>query len=103
MDKNAVLAVILISVIMTVWLVWFSPQPPEVLPDLPPPVATKPADLPLSKLPWESFERLCLRLSRHEGEAEHWQLYGTPGQSQAGIDILVRRRGSKYDTWQCKR
>ncbi|HUF08431.1 MAG TPA: membrane protein insertase YidC [Rhodothermales bacterium] len=32
MDKNSVLAVILISLIMTVWLVWFSPQPPPQAP-----------------------------------------------------------------------
>jgi YidC/Oxa1 family membrane protein insertase len=32
MDRNAVAAVILISVIMTVWLVWFSPQPPVQAP-----------------------------------------------------------------------
>jgi len=32
MDKNAVLAVIFISLIMTVWLVWFSPQPPPQAP-----------------------------------------------------------------------
>lgn len=28
MDRNAVLAVILISLLMTVWLVWFAPKPP---------------------------------------------------------------------------
>jgi len=32
MDRNAVLAVILISLLMTVWLVWFSPQRPDVAP-----------------------------------------------------------------------
>ncbi|MFV1980467.1 MAG: membrane protein insertase YidC [Rhodothermia bacterium] len=32
MDRNAVLAVILISLIMTVWLVWFSPEPPAPAP-----------------------------------------------------------------------
>lgn len=73
-------------------------EPPEL------PVRTRPQQLPLKALRWDDFEKLCLRLAKLDGEAEHWQLYGTPGQAQGGIDIFVRKPGGgKYVTWQSKR
>lgn len=73
-------------------------EPPE------PPVRTRLQQLPLKALRWDDFEKLCLRLARLDGEAEHWQLYGAPGQAQGGIDIFVRKpAGGKYVTWQSKR
>jgi hypothetical protein len=69
-----------------------------------PPVRTRHQHLPFSGLTWQNFERLCLRLASTEGDAEHWQLFGSEGQEQGGIDIFVRRRGStKYAVWQSKR
>lgn len=70
----------------------------------PPPVSTREQVLPFDQLGWRDFERLCLRLARLEGDAEHWQLYGTAGQEQGGIDVYVRRSDSdKYTVWQSKR
>lgn len=67
------------------------------------PIETRLQDLPVEKLTWENFERLCLRLSSKNAEAESWQCYGRKGQAQAGIDIFVRRKDGQYDLWQCKR
>jgi len=54
MDRNAVLAVILISLLMTVWLVWFSPKPPPKPPEEAAPVTTEvqpPPEEPVSEEP----------------------------------------------------
>lgn len=81
---------------------WLLTPPDRNIPD--PPVVTKSQLLPFEKLNWRDFERLCLRLAAREGDAEHWQLYGTEGQSQGGIDILVRRASAEaYSVWQSKR
>ena len=81
---------------------WLLDPPSE--PPVSPPVSTRPQILPLHELGWKDFERLCLQLARTEGEAEHWQLYGTEGQKQGGIDIYVRSPGTlKYRVWQVKR
>lgn len=79
----------------------------RTLPDgasLPPPVMTRAQVLPFGDLTWQNFERLCLRISATDGEAEACRLFGTQGQAQGGIDIYVRRRGSAdYAVWQSKR
>lgn len=81
---------------------WLLTPPDRNIPD--PPVVTRSQILPFEKLDWRDFERLCLRLAACEGDAEHWQLYGTEGQSQGGIDILVRRASAgAYSVWQSKR
>jgi NACHT domain len=68
------------------------------------PVITRHQLLPFSHLTWPDFERLCLRLATLEGNPEHWQLYGTAGQAQGGIDIFVRRAAPDgYAVWQSKR
>ncbi len=79
--------------------VFTPPGPPEVSP----PVVPRPQELPFGELSWENFERLCMRLASRVGEPERWQLYGEPGQSQDGIDILVRLRSGQYNVWQSKR
>lgn len=69
-----------------------------------PPVDTRAQELPFGELAWEDFERLCLRLARHEGDVLHCQLYGTRGRNQEGIDIYARLKGpATYRVYQCKR
>lgn len=68
-----------------------------------PPVETKLHDLPLNKLRWEDFERLCLRLVQTRFTLEQCELYGVAGQQQLGIDIYARKNSGKYATYQCKR
>lgn len=79
------------------------PSKPDVL-CVEPPVAYHIHQLPLDKLPWESFERLCVRLAKTNPDAEHTQAYGIRGQSQEGIDLYLRKRSNgRYEVWQCKR
>lgn len=74
------------------------------LDEVPPPVQTRAQTLPLEKLSWDNFERLCYRLCCKSNDVIDAHIYGVQGQSQAGIDILARVSDSgKYATWQCKR
>ena len=73
---------------------------------LPPPIKTTDQLLPIERLAWEDFERLCLRLLEMEAEAVHVSevgqdetetmpsigLYGRRGQAQFGIDVYARDR-----------
>jgi hypothetical protein len=69
-----------------------------------PPLVPTTHELPFEQLPWEDFEKLCLRLVRLEADVEHCQLYGTKGQKQDGIDIFARlSQSSGYAVYQCKR
>src|SRR5450432_3926082 len=69
-----------------------------------PPVDTLAAELPVSGLRWEDFERLCLRLARTQSDVVGARLYGTAGQSQAGIDLFAHLSGTRpYRVYQCKR
>ncbi|MGZ8732959.1 MAG: NACHT domain-containing protein [Thermoanaerobaculia bacterium] len=69
-----------------------------------PPVQTRAQDLPVEKLEWTDFERLCVRLAAEEANVEHAQQYGRPGQKQHGLDVFARKFGSeRYTTWQCKK
>lgn len=69
-----------------------------------PPVETKQQILPVEKLSWENFERLCLRMARAFGDVRGCHLYGTRGQAQDGIDVYVRRGDQeKMDVYQCKK
>ena len=68
------------------------------------PVQTRPQVLPVDRLAWEDFERLCLRLLELDAESVHASttdradeatqpvagLYGKAGQAQAGIDVYAR-------------
>ena len=65
---------------------WSSPDGP--LPD--PPVATKPAVLPIDQLTWEDTERLFARVLETEPDIDRATLFGVPGQAQAGIDVYGR-------------
>ncbi|MFJ8637212.1 NACHT domain-containing protein [Streptomyces sp. NPDC093568] len=79
---------------------------------VPPPVHTSEQLLPLERLAWENFERLCLQVALERGAVEastdhaggdtatgrmspfdaqaQGGLYGTRGQDQQGIDLYVR-------------
>ncbi|MGW2016644.1 NACHT domain-containing protein [Streptomyces sp. NPDC001927] len=79
---------------------------------VPPPVHTSEQLLPLERLAWENFERLCLQVALERGAVEastdyadgdtvtgrmstfdaqaQGGLYGTRGQEQQGIDLYVR-------------
>jgi hypothetical protein len=80
------------------WLVNDPEGPPP-----PPPVISRAAELPFDKLEWRDFERLCRRLAERGGLVEKVHAYGTAGQAQGGIDILVRLADEKYEVWQVKR
>src|SRR5271166_679420 len=80
---------------------WLLHDPEGSIP--PPPVVTRPTKLPFTKLQWRDFERLCRRLAERNGNVEHVLSYGTPGQAQFGIDILVRLADGTYEVWQTKR
>lgn len=64
---------------------------------------TRATELPFTELEWSDFERLCRRLAENDGNVEHALTYGTPGQVQYGIDILVRLTDGTYEVWQSKR
>ncbi|HXN61085.1 MAG TPA: NACHT domain-containing protein [Acidimicrobiales bacterium] len=59
--------------------------------------------LPIERLGWKDFERLCLRLVKSRAEVTQCALYGVSGQYQAGIDLYARRTDGTYATYQCKR
>lgn len=69
----------------------------------PPPVQSKASLLPFLSMEWKNFERLCRRLAECGGRVEQAQAYGTAGQSQFGIDILVRLTDGSFEVWQTKR
>jgi hypothetical protein len=59
--------------------------------------------LPFGQLPWQHFEKICLRLIWLDQSVEHTQSYGVQGDAQGGIDIYARHRESDlYSTYQCK-
>lgn len=68
-----------------------------------PPSATRSDQLPFLELTWADFERLARRLAAARGEVEEAWAYGTVGQAQYGIDILVRLADGRYEVWQTKR
>ncbi|MER8715845.1 hypothetical protein [Mesorhizobium sp. M1295] len=68
-----------------------------------PPVNTRGDRLPFLELSWENFEKLCRRLAEASGDVECAWAYGTRGQKQYGIDLLVRRTDGSYEVWQTKR
>ena len=80
---------------------WLLTDPVGAAP--PPPVQSRASKLPFESLAWENFERLCRRLAECRGNVEQAQAYGTPGQAQFGIDILVRLTDGTFEVWQTKR
>jgi hypothetical protein len=82
--------------------------PPDLLSEpsgieLPPPIATAAQTLPFWELPWDDFEKFCLRLARLGGPYGRSRRYGDPGQAQYGIDFYTTLPTGRYVTYQCKR
>lgn len=61
--------------------------------------------LPLEKMSWEDFEKLCLRMVEFvEGfDIGDCEIFGRQGQKQDGIDIYGLRENGRYYTFQCKK
>jgi len=68
-----------------------------------PPIDTKEQVLPLEKLSWEDFEKLCLAIVQTDFTINDCEIYGIKGQAQEGIDIFARQENGKYSSYQCKR
>lgn len=68
-----------------------------------PPIETTAQELPLEKLSWEDFEKLCLVLVQINFSINDCEIYGIKGQAQEGIDIFARQANGKYSSFQCKR
>ncbi|WP_291728249.1 NACHT domain-containing protein [Bernardetia sp.] len=68
-----------------------------------PPIETTVQELPLEKLAWEDFEKLCLAVVQIDFSINDCEIYGTKGQAQEGIDIFARQANGKYSAYQCKR
>ena len=71
---------------------------------MPPPVDSRLQELPLSKLTWQNFEKLCFGLARSEADVECCRIHGEVGHDQDGIDLFARKAGrEKWTVYQCKR
>ena len=68
-----------------------------------PPIDTKKQELPLEKLSWEDFEKLCLAVVQINYTINDCEIYGIKGQAQEGIDIYARQTNGRYSSYQCKR
>ena len=75
--------------------------PPQT--EIDPPIENNNPELPIDKLSWEDFERLCLTLVETDYGIDNCELYGIPGQAQYGIDIFAKKANGKYSSYQCKR
>lgn len=82
---------------------WLKAPPDGNFPS--PPVDTRAQSLPFGELTWENFERLIQRLVRREAAISDCWIYGVPGQTQYGLDILatLHQTPKKYVCYQCKR
>ena len=68
-----------------------------------PPADTAISELPIDKLSWVDFERLCLRLVEENHSIDNCEIYGVSGSKQEGIDIFASKDSKKYECFQCKR
>ncbi|MBU4150115.1 MAG: NACHT domain-containing protein [Gammaproteobacteria bacterium] len=82
---------------------WLTAPPDGDFPS--PPVDTRTQSLPFEELTWENFERLVRRLVAREATISGCWIYGVPGQTQHGLDILADRHQAhgEYSCYQCKR
>jgi len=75
--------------------------PPES--SVPPPINKTIDDLPIEKIAWEDFERLCLRIVELTYSIHDCEIFGRKGQAQFGIDIFAKKTSGQYGCYQCKR
>lgn len=68
-----------------------------------PPSYAKISELPIEKLSWVDFERLCLRLVEEGHSIANCEIYGVSGSKQEGIDIFAFNDSKKFECFQCKR
>jgi len=68
-----------------------------------PPVHQQVSALPFDELPWPDFERLVLRVTEAEAGVQTCRIYGSPGQKQHGIDLLVILESGQVECVQCKK
>ena len=68
-----------------------------------PPIFTTCQELPLEKLSWEDFEKLCLAVVQVDFNINDCEIYGIKGQAQEGIDIYARQANGRYNAYQCKK
>lgn len=68
-----------------------------------PPIDSTTDNLPIERLSWEDFEKLCLRIAQIEHGIDDCDIYGIKGEKQDGIDIFGRKISGKYTSYQCKR
>lgn len=81
---------------------WLSAPPDKSFPALP--VDTRLQTLPFGELAWENFERLIKRIVTREQIITDCWIYGLPGQTQFGLDILAKGKDdSGIFCYQCKR
>jgi hypothetical protein len=70
-----------------------------------PPIVSNDILLPLEQMPWEDFEKLCLRMVEfvERFDRSDCEIFGRKGQKQDGIDIYALRDNGKYHSFQCKK
>lgn len=68
-----------------------------------PPIDATSDTLPIEKLTWEDFEKLCLRIAQIQHGIDDCEIYGIKGEKQNGIDIYGRNKNEKYTSYQCKK
>ncbi|WP_264206487.1 restriction endonuclease [Flavobacterium shii] len=71
--------------------------------EMSPPADSRISELPINKLSWDDFERLCLRLVEEYHSIDKCEIYGVSGSKQEGIDIFASKDSNKYECFQCKR
>lgn len=59
--------------------------------------------LPFHDLDWPDFERLQWRILRDIEGLRHAQFYGSPGQAQAGLDLVAKSTDGAVVALQSKR
>lgn len=78
-------------------------EPPDSADVVPPPPRDPEADLPLGEMDWKDFERLSLAYAETTDDFLDVSFYGIGGQSQEGIDLVLRRGDGWELTVQCRR
>ena len=69
------------------------------------PIVSIDISLPLEQMPWEDFEKLCLRMVEfvERFDMSDCEIFGRKGQKQDGIDIYALKDNGKYNSFQCKK